>query len=146
MKNNLISFFILFCSTCSFSQKKITWNHLADINYTEKYFKDQDSYFLYPKFSKKMTSLVGKQVSLTGYFLSFDVAEKLYILSKGPMSACFFCGNGGPETAVELQFNTPPNYSTDDIVTVTGILELNKDDVLHFNYIFKNCKTLIIKQ
>ncbi len=56
----------------------------------------------------------------------------------------FLCGVGGPETAVELQFRSKPNFKTDAIVEVTGVLKLNKDDVEHFNYILKNCAGKII--
>lgn len=61
------------------------------------------------------------------------------------MSSCFFCGQGGPETAVELHFTDKSNFKTDNIVTITGILKLNRDDVDHFNYILTNCKGKLIK-
>ena len=31
------------------------------------------------------------------------------------------------------------DYRTDDVVTVTGILNLNADDINHFNYILTDC-------
>ena len=61
------------------------------------------------------------------------------------MSACFFCGQGGPETAVELQFSSKPNFKTDAITAITGTLNLNQDDVAHFNYILKACKGTLVK-
>ncbi|WP_341220585.1 homoserine dehydrogenase [Polaribacter atrinae] len=61
------------------------------------------------------------------------------------MSSCFFCGVGGPETAVELHFKNKPNFKTDQIVAVTGILKLNRDDVEHFNYILTDCTGTLIK-
>lgn len=59
------------------------------------------------------------------------------------MSSCFFCGVGGPETAIELEFKNKPIFKTDDIITVTGTLKLNQDDVEHFNYILTNCKAIL---
>ena len=134
----------LFCTLC-FSQKEITWNDLANVTYTEKYFKHYDGYFMYPEFSNDLHALEGEQVTLKGYFLSMDEEQHLYILSKGPMASCYFCGQGGPETAVELQFKNKEKFKTDDIVAITGTLKLNKDDVEHFNYILTNCKGKIIK-
>lgn len=58
------------------------------------------------------------------------------------MASCFFCGMAGPETAIELQFDLKPTFRTDDIVTVTGILKLNDEDVKHFNYIITNSKAI----
>ncbi|WP_298535660.1 hypothetical protein [uncultured Algibacter sp.] len=45
----------------------------------------------------------------------------------------FFRWVGGPETAIELQFNTRQKLVTNDIVSVTGKLKLNTDDVEYFN-------------
>jgi len=112
---------------------------LANIDYTEKYFPAYDSNFLYPKFSDHIKSLEGKKVGITGYFLNIDPSGKLFILSKNPMASCFFCGMGGPETAMELQFKSKPDFNTDDILYVTGTLKLNLDDVQHFNYIITDC-------
>jgi hypothetical protein len=118
---------------------------LARIDYTEKYFEAYGSNFLYPEFSDYMKSLEGKKVSITGYFLNIDPSGKLFILSKNPMASCFFCGIGGPETAIELQFKSKPNFTTDDILFVTGTLKLNSDDVQHFNYILTDCEAQKMK-
>lgn len=135
MKNKILLAIILLSGFGSFAQKKITWKDLAKVKFVEKYFADYGQSFLHPNFSSSVKALAGKKVSITGYFLNLDPQEKIYILSKGPMSSCFFCGIGGPETAVEIQFIRKPNFKTDDIITVTGILELNSEDVEHFNYI-----------
>ncbi|WP_245683449.1 hypothetical protein [Pseudotamlana agarivorans] len=121
-------------------QHNITWDTLAQVNFSEKFFPAYGEKFLYPEFLAPIKSLEGKQVTITGYFLNINPDENQYILSKGPMSSCFFCGVGGPETAVELQFSEKPNFKTDDIVQVTGRLKLNADDVEHFNYILTQCK------
>jgi len=142
MKNNIF-ILLLFTSFLCFSQKQITWKNLADISYTEKFFPDFDEYFLYPKFSTSVKALEGKEITITGYFLDVDPEGKLHVLSKGPMASCFFCGEGGPETAIELQFVNKPTFITDDILKVTGVLKLNKDDVEHFNYILTNCKGVL---
>lgn len=142
MKNNLVTISILLCSMVCSGQKEITWGDLAQITYTEKFFPSYGEYFLYPKFSPEVESLEGKQVSIVGYFLNIDPSGKMLILSKNPMASCFFCGMGGPETAIEVQFMSKPNFKTDDILMVTGTLKLNADDVQHFNYILMNCEAL----
>ena len=139
MKNKLIILFLIFNIYFSFSQTKITWEDLADIEYKEKYFTEYDETFLYPYFSDNLKKLKEKKITLKGYFLNIDPSSEIFILSKNPMASCFFCGVGGPETAVEIVFNKPPKFRTDDIITVTGTLILNKDDIEHFNYIIENC-------
>lgn len=141
MKNNILStLFLLICFT-SFSQKKITWDDLAKVKFVDKYFPEFEQSFLYPNFSNEVKALEGKEVTITGYFLNLDPEGAVYILSKNPMASCFFCGVGGPETAVELNFIETPPFKTDEIVTITGVLKLNSDDVNHFNYILKTSKS-----
>ena len=142
MKNSIIPFiFMLFTVSC-IAQKKITWQDLAQVEYVDKYYAEYDEYFLFPNFSEHVKSLHNKKVSITGYFLNISPSGNLYILSKKPMASCFFCGMAGPETAIELQFDSKPTFRTDDIVTVTGILKLNDEDVKHFNYIITNSKAI----
>lgn len=135
---------LISCSVC-FSQQKITWEDLSKVTFSEKFFPAFGESFLYPKFLPSVTALEGKQITVTGYFLNIDPKGKLYILSKGPMSSCFFCGVGGPETAIELEFSSKQTFKTDDIIAITGTLKLNADDVEHFNYILTGCKGELIK-
>ncbi|NJB83594.1 hypothetical protein [Wenyingzhuangia aestuarii] len=144
MKNKIIFFFTLGICFVNYGQQKITWQDLSKIKYTEKYFSVYKETFLYPHFSVSVKSLEGKQVSIKGYFLDVDPKGKLYVLSKGPMSSCFFCGGGGPETAIELQSTTVAKFKTDDLLMVTGTLQLNADNVEHFNYILTDCKAQLI--
>ncbi|SIS46918.1 hypothetical protein SAMN05421766_10270 [Zobellia uliginosa] len=145
MKNKLLYALFLFVSMTAASQTDLTWDDLAKIDYTEKYFPAYESNFLYPEFSQEIINLQGKQVSLSGYYLDVAPNGDLFILSKNPLASCFFCGNGGPETAVELQFKTKPDFKTDDVVLITGTLKLNKDDVEHFNYILTDCSGFLLK-
>lgn len=140
MKNKVLILFLFISSISCLAQKKITWEDLSKVTFTEQYFPAYDQNFLKPTFSDSVKALEGKLVSITGYFLNVDPSGKLYILSKGPMSSCFFCGVGGPETAMELQFVSKPKFKTDNIIKVTGKLKLNADDVDHFNYILTECK------
>lgn len=145
MKNKILNAVILLSCFLCFSQQKATWRDLSKVNYTDKYFPDYDEYFKYPEFSPSVKALEGNRITIKGYFLNIDAENNIYMLSKGPMSACFFCGQGGPETAVELHFVNKPNFKTDAIISVTGILKLNKDDVEHFNYILKESQGKLIK-
>ena len=145
MRNKILHLIILLsCSLC-FCQQQITWDDLAQVTYTDKYFPDYDDYFMYPEFLASVKALEGKLITIKGYFLNIYPEEKVYVVSKGPMSACFFCGQAGPETAIELQFANTPNFKTDNIVSITGTLQLNKDDIEHFNYILIGCNGIIIK-
>jgi len=140
MKNKFFySLMFLLVSLSTVGQKKVDWKDLSKVKFKEKYFKVYDEWMLYPNFSESVKALNGREISISGYFLDVDPTGKMYVLSKNPMSSCFFCGGGGLETAMELQFATKQKIKTDAIITVTGTLKLNKDDIEHFNYILKNC-------
>ena len=145
MRNKGIYVFFLFVCSCCFSQQNVTWQDLAKIKFTDKYLSEYEAYFMYPTFSASVKALEGKQITIKGYFLDVVAKENIYMLSKGPMASCYFCGQGGPESAIELEFINKQNFKTDDIVSITGILELNKDDIEHFNYILKECKGMFVK-
>jgi len=146
MKNKLLILLVLCGFLKSFAQQKITWKDLAEVEFVDKFYPDYDQYYLYPEFSSAVKSLEGKKVTLTGYFLDLDPDGKIFVLSKGPMSSCFFCGVGGPETAVELHFSEKPSFKMDTVISVTGVLELNGEDVEHFNYILKKCEATLATQ
>ena len=139
MRNKILTIIVFFVCFLCFAQKQTTWIDLADVKFERKLFPIYDQYFLYPYFSDSVKALEGKKIAITGYFLDLDPEGEIFILSKGPMSSCFFCGIGGPETAIELHFPSKPPFKMDDIVTVTGVLQLNSEDVNHFNYILKEC-------
>ena len=138
MKNKRLLGISLLCGFLCFSQQKVTWDDLSHVTYSEKKFTGYDDYFLYPTFLTSVKALAGKEISITGYFLNIAPEDQVYILSKGPMSSCFFCGQGDSNTVIELQFKKTPHFKTDALVTVTGTLTLNRDDVDHFIFILKN--------
>lgn len=145
MKNNFLAFFVFFCSYFSYAQQDISWQDLSHVKFTDKYFPAYDESFLYPEFLPPVLQLAGKQITIKGYFLNIAPEQEIYILSKGPMSSCFFCGVGGPETAIELHFKEKPKFKTDQIIAVTGTFTLNQDDVEHFNYILTNCTAILVE-
>ncbi len=79
-------------------------------------------------FSSEIRALEGKEVIITGYLLILDAQQTVFLLSKNPMASCFFCGNGGPETVVDLQFYEKPPFEMDELLSVRGILRLNRDN------------------
>lgn len=143
MKRIVLSVLIVIgLSATGFSQANLTWKNLADVKFEMRYFKEYERKFLVPLFGKTPKEKEGKQVSISGYIIPLDA--DFYALSQYPYSACFFCGNAGPETIVELQLKpkATKRYKMDQKMTFKGILRLNDSDVLHFNYILENAEPL----
>lgn len=146
MKNKVLSLFFLLSISFIFGQQKVTWEDLAMVKFSKKYSEvEENTNTLYPIFLKPVKELEGKTITVEGYFLDLLNQKNVYILSKGPMSACFFCGVGGPETAMEIVFDKKQPFKTDDVISVTGVLKLNEKDVEHFNYILTDCKATLVE-
>ena len=138
----LLSFF-LFPGQGFAQHTKIDWAFLAKVEWGEKYFEEYDETVWYPDYSKEVLAMDGKLVEIKGYIIPIDVESGFYVLSANPFASCFFCGNAGPESVMELQFDgkLKKTYTTDEIATFQGRLKLNWDDLEHCNYILQNVNT-----
>ena len=75
--------------------------------------------------------------------LTLSPDEGVFVLSENPYADCFFCGFGGPESAIELRLNPGyDDYLMDELVTVTGILRLKREDVSSGVYIMDNAPAI----
>lgn len=129
--------FVFLIAQSIFSQSKLTWDDLADVEFKPEYNEKYDVHFLMPTFGKKIKAYNGKKIEITGYFLDISGTGEVFLVSANPMASCFFCGGSGPESIVEVDFNAIPAFKTDQVVTITGVLQLNREDVDHCNYILK---------
>lgn len=136
----LSSFFLFSYSDGIAQHKKIDWAFLAKVEWGEKYFEEYDELVYYPNYSKDVLSLDSTLIEIEGYVIPVDIESGYYVLSANPFASCFFCGNAGPETVMELQFPASMKdvFNTDEIVTFRGRLMLNWDDLEHCNYILQN--------
>ena len=133
-----------FIASIGHSQTRISWELLADVEMTPKFFEELGSGYLVPTFGDGPLSFEGKEVMLTGYFIPFDESDDFYVLSQNTYSACFFCGAAGPETVVEIWFSdrAKKDFMLDDQLTIKGKLRLNSTDVNHMNYILEEAQAI----
>ena len=131
---------LLFIAVQGMSQTEITWQTLGDVRFTDKYSEEEEAYYYYPNFGSTVKALEGKEVYLKGYMLAIEPKKNIYILSRNPFAACFFCGNGGPESIVELKLKPGHKFKMDQVVTIKGTLKLNEDDVYQCNYILEDAE------
>ena len=138
----LIGFSLVFASGTYGQHEKIDWAFLAKVTWGENYFETYDETVWYPDFSQEVLAANNTMVEIKGYVIPVDVESGYYVLSANPFASCFFCGNAGPESVMELQFADGMNdvFKTDEVVTFQGRLKLNWDDLEHCNYILLNAK------
>jgi hypothetical protein len=138
MKKIAVLILLTVSMTLSFAQTKFdAWDAFAKTKFEPKYYEKLGEYLFYPTFSAELKALVGKEITIQGFYVPFAPEDGNYIvLSKYPMSQCFFCGGAGPESIVEVNFAKElPKFQIDDLVTVKGKLKLNTDDMDHVNFI-----------
>jgi hypothetical protein len=142
--------FLTLLSICTFfyvqAQKVDSWNEFAKTKFEPKYNDKLGEYLFHPIFTNELKAMVGKEMIIEGFYVPFAPEDEKYIIiSKFPMSQCFFCGGGGPESIAEVYFaKDPGKFQVDDLITVKGKLKLNTDDVDHVNFILTDA-TLIEK-
>lgn len=113
------------------------WNEFAKTKFEPKYYEKLGEYLFHPNFTAELKALEGKEITIQGFYVPFAPEDGNYIiLSKFPMSQCFFCGGGGPESITEVNFaKSTPKFQVDDLITVKGKLRLNVNDIDHMNFI-----------
>jgi hypothetical protein len=138
MKRILTSLALILVSIGLFAQSKVDpWNEFAKTKFESKYYEKLGEYLFHPSFPAEIKAMVGKDLTIEGFYVPFSPEEGAYIvISKFPMSQCYFCGGGGPESVVEVNFaKDPGKFQVDDLITVKGKLRLNTDDLDHLFFI-----------
>lgn len=123
--------------TTAFAQTTDMWYVFAKTQFEPRYDESIGEYIFYPKFTPEIRQLEGKEITIEGYYVPFAPdGDEYIIISKFPMSQCFFCGGGGPESVAEVNFaKSTGRFRVDDYITVRGKLKLNVDDLDHINFI-----------
>lgn len=138
MKRLFLALLFLITIITSFAQSKTdTWNTFAKTKFEPKYYEKEGEYLFYPNFPAELKALEGKEITVEGFYVPFAPEDGNYIIiSKYPMSQCFFCGGGGPESIAEVNFaKSTSAFQVDDLITVKGKLKLNADNIDHVNFI-----------
>jgi hypothetical protein len=144
MARFILLFALIIFSVCAFAQKVDGWNEFAKTKFDPKYYDKLGEYLFYPTFTKELKALEGKEIILEGFFVPFAPEDGDYIIiSKYPMSQCFFCGGAGPESIAEINFSKKQQrFQVDDLITVKGKLKLNIDDMDHVNFILTDAQLI----
>lgn len=137
-------FFIAFSS--ALRSQNLGWQTFAQLKVETRFFKNEGIYIQTPKFDEKIKSLEGTYFTLRGYFIPVDIqSDKWIILSRVPMSQCFFCGGAGPASIAMVYFKEKaPKFKTDQIITVRGKLRLNDSNLDELNFILEDSELVTV--
>jgi hypothetical protein len=125
----LLFLLLIGATTLASAQSLVSWNTFAQVKFHRQYSETFgfEVNVKPPEFSKELLALNGKEIKVKGYVIPVDIELGMYMVSANPFANCFFCGNAGPETVVELlPSGKLPRFSTDQIVTFKGVLQINE--------------------
>lgn len=120
----------------------ISWKQLAKVTFNEAFVDSMDAYVPFPVFHPEIKFLEGKKIKVKGYVIPIEETgdESILVLSAFPFTNCFFCGNAGPESVMDIKLKkkTKKRFKQDDIITFKGKLRLNDSDLYYLNYILES--------
>jgi len=117
----------------------ITWDQLGDVEFKESYDEATGGFYDKPIFGPMIQLMDGMEVKITGYVIPMDVNLNMYVVSRFPFSSCFFCGNAGAETVVDLKLKDQSlSFKNDDRRTFCGRLTLNSSRYSELPYILED--------
>lgn len=114
MKNILMLVLFVACFSIQAQEVKMkgnqVWKTLADVKYEIQ--KDEYGDVYVPVFGKDILSVKDQIVEVDGFVIPSDITftDDYLILSSLPISECFFCGSGGPETVMEIHLKKDERY------------------------------------
>lgn len=124
---------------------QLTFSHLAKVTFKEA-MSVEGFLFLKPFFADEVRNLNGKWIQITGFLVPIDHSSGFYALSANPYSSCFFCGNSGPESVIDMRMKGKPQLpqGVDNVIAVTGRLRLNEHSFYELTYILEEAE--LVKQ
>ena len=120
-----------------FAQTALSWDDLYDVTFETM----PGDTWACPTFGPKLKGLDGHEVYLTGYVLPTELDQNQYYLSANTFASCFFCGQAGPESVMELELRSADrNYRTDEWLRFKGTLRLNDWDRDRLYYLLEEAE------
>jgi len=109
-----------------YAQQHENWEILSKVTFQDQLQNPAVYGMPKPIFMPEVKALEGKTITLDGFIFPMEgkTEAKNFILSSLPIANCFFCGNGGPETVVEIFAEDPVRY-TEKKIKVRGKLLLS---------------------
>ncbi|MEO1711943.1 MAG: DUF3299 domain-containing protein [Bacteroidota bacterium] len=147
MRIILLLSFLLVSAEVLQAQEKNIWSTLAMMKYERQYAESDGIGGMAGgngRFRPLVEALDGKEVEVKGYIipLSGKKAQSHFMFSAYPYNMCFFCGQAGPESVMEviMESNAKVEYSDDPIV-LKGIFHFRptagEDIMYHLEHALK---------
>jgi hypothetical protein len=125
---------------------KLEWDILADLSFENKLNDTLEAYIDYPVFGALPQAYSGLEVEINGFMIPVAETgnEEIFILSAFPYSQCFFCGQAGLESIIDIQLLKKPErkLKLDEKLSFKGKLRLNDADLNYLIYILDDAELI----
>jgi len=117
----------------------VQWETLVNVDFKKKWNEEFKMNMEIPIFNNEIKKLAGRSISIAGFLIPVTTYGNEYVLSQNPYAGCYFCGNAGIESVMDLKFkNNAIRYKLDKYVVLQGTLQLNDKDATQFIYTLNN--------
>lgn len=127
----------------------INWQTLSKVKFKEAYVDSLEMLVPFPIFHRTVEKWANKPIQINGYVIPIEETgdASLLVLSANSFANCFFCGNAGPETIMDIKLKKKfkQRLKQDDRVTFRGLLKLNSTDLYYLNYILEDAEVVSIQ-
>ena len=116
-----------------------------DVEWAEKYDSTSATSLLTATFGSSSMAYNNKEVYITGYVIPLDVLGISFALSRNSYASCFFCGQAGPETVMDLMVKPgtiPKTKYNNYPLKFKGTLILKEENPTGFNYQLVNAQLI----
>ena len=103
------------------------WLTLSQTKLTKQLDEDLGIPISVPQYPAEVEALDGKVVTIKGYIIPMEADLGYFAFSAFPYETCFFCGQAGIETVMEVKAKKEIKYVSKR-VNLRGILKLNRED------------------
>jgi hypothetical protein len=103
------------------------WLTLGKTTLTKQLDEDLGIPISVPNYPEEVEALDGNVVQIKGYIIPMEADLGYFAFSAFPYETCFFCGQAGIETVMEVKAKKEISY-TAKRVTLKGRLLLNRED------------------
>lgn len=128
-----------------YGQENISWEVLSDVQWSEQTDSISGYDLMVADFGEKVIQYHDQVIYISGYVIPLDAMNFSYALSRNSYAACFFCGQAGPETVMDLYIkpkSIPSQDLNNTLLKFKGTLILKKINPSGFNYQLVNAELI----
>lgn len=123
----------------------VPWNYMLNVKFEKKYSDSLGMEVSLPIFNDTLKVLNAKKVIVEGFYIPVDETgdEKIVILSAYPFAQCFFCGQAGVESIVDIITSQKlPKLKVDTKIRFKGTFKLNRDNFDFLIYMLEDAELI----